>query len=378
MKLRQMEIVIYCDHLKVDIQETCKKYTTIKQWAYILHDKDDTGAHYHIYLNFHPHSCDTALVAKWFDLGYVAEDGEVRTGEQFIEKVKGRKTDMLLYLTHGNDSQKNKHQYSTDEVIANFDFVTEIEESKIIGDFEHYSYAQMLQYANGLSIVEKTKVLSQLKKLWELECLVASMDANREVDVVFITGKSGSGKTTYAKKLLESLGYDYCMSSNSNDLFQDYLGQRAFIFDDLRDWMLPFQDLIKVLDPYTKSSISSRFHNKIFTGKMIVITSSVPLTLWYKHKNQKTGEFFDLNEDFYQLYRRISCYVRVSDDYVFVYDEGVDENGKPIGLPMMYENDIPMKKRVLKSKFDFHGAFGKICTPVDIESELLKNKRKNS
>lgn len=70
MNLRQMEIVIYKEHLKVDIQETCKKYKTIKQWAYILHDKDDTGPHYHIYLNFSPSSCDSKMVAKWFNLGY--------------------------------------------------------------------------------------------------------------------------------------------------------------------------------------------------------------------------------------------------------------------------------------------------------------------
>ena len=37
-----MEIVTDADKLKVDIQETCMKYKTIKQWAYILHDKDDT------------------------------------------------------------------------------------------------------------------------------------------------------------------------------------------------------------------------------------------------------------------------------------------------------------------------------------------------
>ena len=99
MNLRQMEIVTDQDKLKVDIQATCMKYKTIKQWAYILHDKDDTRAHYHIYLNFNPSSADTKMVASWFDIP-----------ENFIEKVKGRKTDMLLYLTHGNESQKNKHQ----------------------------------------------------------------------------------------------------------------------------------------------------------------------------------------------------------------------------------------------------------------------------
>ena len=38
MVLRQMEIVTDAGKLKVDIQETCMNYKTIKQWAYILHD----------------------------------------------------------------------------------------------------------------------------------------------------------------------------------------------------------------------------------------------------------------------------------------------------------------------------------------------------
>ena len=78
MQLRQMEIVTDQDKLKVDIQETCMKYKTIKQWAYILHDKDDTRPHFHIYLNFGGSSADTKMVATWFEVP-----------ENFIEKVKG-------------------------------------------------------------------------------------------------------------------------------------------------------------------------------------------------------------------------------------------------------------------------------------------------
>ena len=159
MNLRQMEIVTDADKLSVDIQETCKKYKTIKQWAYILHDKCDTRPHYHIYLNFGKSSCDTEMVAEWF-----------KVAPNFIEKVKGRKTDMLLYLTHGNDSQKNKHQYSPTEVIANFDFEMEIENSKILGNFETYSYAQQLEYVNSLPVSEKATAFTKLEKLWKLHC----------------------------------------------------------------------------------------------------------------------------------------------------------------------------------------------------------------
>ncbi len=52
MQLKHYEIVTDVDKLKVDIQKVCMEHKTIKHWAYILHDKDDTRAHYHIYVNF--------------------------------------------------------------------------------------------------------------------------------------------------------------------------------------------------------------------------------------------------------------------------------------------------------------------------------------
>lgn len=354
MKLRQMEIVIYLPHLKVDIQQVFKEYKSIKQWAYILHDKDDTDPHYHIYLNFGT-GVDTALVAKWFKLAYTTETGEERTGEQFIEKVKGRKADMLMYLTHGNESQKNKHQYSTEEVVSNFDFESEIEASKIIGDFEHYTYAQMLQYANTLPIVDKTKALSQLKKLWELQCLCESLKADRQLEVVFIDGKTGTGKTTCGKKLLEGQGYDYCVSSSANDPFQEYLGQNGMILDDLRDTTFLFEDFLKITDNHTQSSVSSRFHNKIFIGKMLVITSSIPLKFWYREL------LYSKRDDVAQLYRRITCYVHVTADDIHVYDKGLDDKGDPVGLPMVFKNEFSSKQRERKNTFDYASAFSKFA-----------------
>lgn len=47
MQLKHYEIVTDADKLNVDIQKVCMEHTTIKHWAYILHDKDDTRPHYH-------------------------------------------------------------------------------------------------------------------------------------------------------------------------------------------------------------------------------------------------------------------------------------------------------------------------------------------
>jgi hypothetical protein len=368
MNLRQMEIVTDVDKLKVDLQATFMKYKTIKQWAYIIHDKDDTRPHYHIYLNFGT-SVGTKLVASWFNLGYTDADGVEHDGSQFIEKVKGRKTDVLLYLIHGNDSQLNKHQYSPSEVVSNFDFMTEVQMAKILGDFEHYSYAQQLAYVNTLPKTEKTKAFTQLKKFWELQCQLLSLNTDRHIQVMFVTGRGGTGKTFYAKRFLtESMNYDYCVSSSSNDPFQDYMGQKAIIFDDLRDKAFLFEDLLKILDNNTSSSVKSRFNNKVFNGEMIVITSSVPLALWYK-----TGVNKVTYDELPQLYRRISCYVVVTEKDVTVYNDGVDDLGKPRGVGRVFKNKVADFKSDDKPKFDFNNAFGKICDDVDIDDPFKNN-----
>lgn len=196
MLLKQYYVESRIEFFKEPVEDTLKKYKTIKQWAYILHDKDlGASPHYHIYLNFGNSSVDSKVVADWFGLQ-----------ESQIEKVKGRKTDALLYLTHGNDSQKNKYQYSPDEVHANFDFGSEIKAAQVLGDFEHFSYAKQLAFVNSLPVSEKSRFFNSLEKLWKLHCLCMSMQNDRKIEVVFIYGKGGSGKMYYAKKLFNNLG----------------------------------------------------------------------------------------------------------------------------------------------------------------------------
>ena len=62
MRKKHCEVVSNVSHLKVDIQAVIRSKKSIKQWAYILHDKDDTEPHYHIYLNFGKTSVEFADV----------------------------------------------------------------------------------------------------------------------------------------------------------------------------------------------------------------------------------------------------------------------------------------------------------------------------
>lgn len=369
MNLKMCEISTDVDKLKVDLQATFMKYTTIKKWAYIIHDKDDTRPHYHIALHFGGASVDTKQVAEWFQLGYVDKDGNEQTGEQFVERVKCKRwSGVVTYLVHGQDSQKNKYQYPISEVHANFNIETEIANEKILGNFEQYSYAQQLQYVNSLPLSEKAQAFSKLRKLWELQCQILTLNTDRQIQVVFITGKGGTGKTYYAKKLLASQGYDFCVSSSSNDPFQDYMGQKSIILDDMRDTAFEFEDLLKLLDNNTSSSVKSRFSNKVFNGEMIVITSSVPLIFWYKQLQ------YDKNDTLQQLYRRISCYVVVTETEITVYDNGLDKYGKPHGLGQVFKNELAEKKKESKPKIDFKSMFGKICQSFDDGENIFKSQ----
>lgn len=351
MRLKQYEVVSRVEFLKEPIGDIVRRYRTIKKYAYILHDKDpDTAPHYHIYLNFGKSGIESALVAQWFGLQ-----------ESQVNRVQGRATDMLQYLTHSNESQKNKYQYSPSEVIANFDFEEEIRKSKIIGDFKNYSYAQQLKYIDTLPVSEKKTAFNSLETLWKLHCKVLTLDPDRSIEVMFIHGKPGTGKTYYAKKFAKSRGYDCCISSSSNDPWQDYLGQKCMILDDMRDKTFEFEDFLKITDNNTSSSVQARYGNKVFNGELIIITSSVPLSHWYKYL------IFNNSESLKQLYRRISAYIEITEKEVRVY-EALDDAGRPAGFPTYYRNElVDIKKKPPNRKTDFGKAFGEICEEVPIE-----------
>ncbi|MBQ9069922.1 MAG: hypothetical protein IJY23_01065 [Clostridia bacterium] len=354
MKLKQYEVTSRVEFFSEPIGDILRRYRTIKKYAYILHDKDpDTAPHYHIYLNFGNSGVDSKIVAQWFGLQ-----------ESQVNKIQGRATDMLQYLTHSNESQKNKYQYSPSEVIANFDFEEEIKRSKILGNFKEYSYAQQLEYVDSLPVAEKVTAFNKLKKLWELRCEVLMLNPERDIEVMFIYGKSGTGKTTNAKQFARSRGFDFYVSSSSNDPLQDYRGQKCIILDDARDSTFEFEDWLKLTDNNTASSVKSKYYNKVLMCNLIIITSSVPLSFWFRYM------LYNKSEDLKQFYRRISAYVEITDSDVSVY-ESIDSRGRPSGFPKMYHNRVAeLKAQPKKKKTDFGKAFGAICDEIPIEQVI--------
>lgn len=328
MKLKICEVVLYQERFeKIDtIVDVCNLYKRIKDYAVILHDKEDVKPHYHLMLRF-TDSFDTDKLLEWFD----CRDNQ-------IEKIKGRFADALAYLTHSNSP--DKYQYALEEVKSNFDFN---KESKTLakkkelerlllavadGEIKPYQFGEKIEDIMYIKNDRKFEIAYEkyLKKQYNT--------ISRNINVIFITGGTGLGKTTLGKKWCEDKNKSYVLSSSDNDVMQDYRGQDVLILDDLRDSSFKFNDLLKLLDNHINSSVTSRYKNKVFVGDTIIVTSSVGIFDWYNGMISR-GMFDDVK----QLYRRISLYIRLHGNLMTLstidYDKFELKNSHTMRNPIM-------------------------------------------
>ncbi len=364
---KHCEYVQQIKHLKVqlnEIEDIIERHKTIKEWAYIIHDKDvdkngnPKEPHIHLYLNFGKSGASFETVAKWF-----------KDEPQYVCKVKGRKGDMLMYLTHQN--APDKYQYDIKSVISNFDIDKAIVEDRalyalidsidnILFDFvkEKITYAQAqkglqeikMSCTDHMVLDSWMSAFDKVQKLWKQQCII-STKGKRDMQIIFIHGDSGSGKSTYAemyaKMLCDKKGYrDFARSSASNDILQDYMGEDILILDDYRDVdemtgkSENLTDTLKMLDPHYASSSKSRYTNKTFRGKLVIITSTKDPLLWFEGTKEQRWQFF----------RRISMLIEINKDTVTEYQERNEERGVPFLCGFKHDGAY-IEKADIKSRF---------------------------
>lgn len=316
MKLKICEICQQEQYLtKAKIEEgVCKN--AVKRYAFILHNKDTytkedektdpthkegmlKPPHWHICLQFKD-SQDTKYIAKWFGID-----------EQYVSKSKsGHYEDMLLYLVHKNTHEK--YQYDVEEVTSNFDYkkfidnngvmVSRLQEitdgivDGIIREFNYFDYITPYEYQ---------KYKGEITKAYEYR-RDAIYNGDRELEVIYITGRSGCGKTTLAKHIAKENKYSFYVSGSANDPLDGYKGQDCLILDDLRANTMKFSDFIKMIDNNTDSKVKSRYYNKSLTEcKLIIITSVYDMKAFYNNI------FQERDEPLLQFKRRCKTFIEV-------------------------------------------------------------------
>lgn len=376
MKLKHYWFSVTEEYLKnndIKIIDVLQSYRSIKKWAYILHDKDNytkydelenpehkAGTHkpnhVHVYCNFGENSIDHKLFASWFKIN-----------EHSVKKILTTASNCLLYFVHGTTEaiEQGKFQYNWSEVKHSPNWNPEVftEEERFnlgIGNFKEYSYKEQIDRVHAIKDVTlRIKMQKKLDDAFMTELKYRATFIDRFIQVMFVTGDSGTGKTTFARQFIEKLNYfdivpkeywektsksedkdkpfrhlDYGISGASNDAFENYKGQDVYILDDMRDDSFGFTDLLKFLDNHTNSPVKARYNNKCFYGVLLVITSKQKLSEWYKGEDKKKLDKATLK----QLYRRISNYVIVKDKHIYLYNQ-LDDNGEPTGTYNIIKNN---------------------------------------
>lgn len=269
---------------------------------------------------------------------------------QYLEKAKSGRygyDNLLSYLVHAKD--KSKFQYKPDDVFtllgenytslynrkmetwARGRATKEVKETNLSVDFliseilsGHINKSQILLTDKYYKVYahHKRKINDALETRGEnksYQAISALEKGEFKKSIIFITANSGKGKTVFSKKLIDILqstakkytnnSWEYCLTASTN-AFDEYNGQDILFLDDIRGDSLTVSDWLKLLDPFTISPISARYHNKMGAAKVIIITST-----------KQPAEFFKIakgnyDEDLGQFFRRIDYLINIQNDYI--------------------------------------------------------------
>lgn len=313
---RSCEIVNQLEYMSHEAVEAGLDHNAVKDYAYILHDKDvqpdGTAAapHWHIMIRF-KNPVPTESLCAWFNIK-----------PNHIEKIKGSFGDAVAYLTHKN--RPEKHQYLDEEIKSNYDFAVEVEKAlskkkaserkEEIIELIRSGVVREYNYTEYISAVEYDKFKRAIDNAFTYRRdSLKSLD--RHMTVIYIYGSSGTGKTTYAKKLATDKGFSCYISSGSNDPLDGYKGQDCLILDDIRPGDFLLSDFLKILDNNTQSTVKSRYKNKLLECQYLIVTTSHDIPA-----------FFDLllgsgGESVKQMERRCTLKIQMSTSTMttFVY-----------------------------------------------------------
>lgn len=300
------------------------------EYIAVKHDKDESKApHFHIFVKLDD--------ARSFD--DIARQCDIK--KQYVQKIEKGWRNALAYAFHLTESAKNdgKYKYNETAVIR----TKQVDVSAIFAKNEEYEELKIreeelkqLIFKYGECEISKKELLAKMtandynkhalliKRMREYRLMKVR---DRDMQVLYICGASGSGKTTVAKYFARVFAYDYFVSGSGKDVLDGYDKEECIILDDLRADAFTKAELFKLTDNNTNSSVKSRYNNKdISYCKLMIITSiKTPHALY----NWEDG---DKDETFKQFARRLNnTFVYIHDNgdvWKCIYEEPSNPNGR--------------------------------------------------
>lgn len=304
----------------------------IQDWYFAYHDKDidENGKlkkyHVHIFVKGRDVIPSSAIESLF------------GCKNNFINKLDGRYYTAIQYLIHHSAKDQNKYQYPITIVFCkNNDYKNRISDADDKSDDLIYKFNDPLDYClcrqesgkrpiaddvaqlcdwGNKNLACYNELLRQFPSMktavitsWSyyLDELAIKKGGSKTMNVIWLTGETGSCKTTYAKILAYKHfePYEVFISSGSNDLLDSYNGEKCIIFDEFRGSELSYNDLLKFLDLNTSSKVKSRYFNKSIARCEVLLITSVktPMQCYNAMMEKDKQKNIDSEQ---QLYRRCS------------------------------------------------------------------------
>lgn len=299
-----------------------------ERYAGILHDKDiGEEDHVHVFMHF-KNSRERKAVAKALNIA-----------PQYIESWDNGISNGFAYLTHRTKNAENDYQYAATEVTANFDYINWLEKfeakhkkkNKIDSRRNEIEHLLDCLYVGILTREEVEKQLSgseyaknnkKIEDVWtkRLQNLAEERMKQRkaegqQVEVIWIYGEAGTGKTRFAKEQAAKRNTPYFITGSSRDPFQRYNGEDVIIYDEARPPDIRFSDLLKLLDPYGEDvSAPSRYYDKAICAAVYFITTPYSPSEFYQ--NIVGDGWVTQTDGFDQLLRRLSLVLHMTEETI--------------------------------------------------------------
>lgn len=371
MKARVMNIMQYVRHpqsgavlLTEDKIKDALAHRSIKQWAYILHDKDPVPPktpeeaqdaprlkppHWHIVIQ-----CANAVpidsVAKWFGIE-----------PQYVEVPKGQGAflDCVQYLTHEAEEQARagKHRYDDAEVHANFDFRKEVDalierRAKYGGAAARQSAKRMYRHLIYTGKMTLRELCADNPEVYEedyrtldtLRMKYISTQAPMPSTRInyYVCGKGGIGKGLICKALARALYPDI---KDDEDIFfevgakgvpfEGYDGQPVVIWNDRRaiDLLMELggrENVFNLFDTHpTRQSQNVKYSSVCLINAVNIVNS---VESYKEFLDGLAGQYVDKYgnamqaEDKSQSYRRFPFIIPIHEsDFDLLMNRGVFE-----------------------------------------------------
>ena len=107
------------------------------------------------------------------------------------------------------------------------------------------------------------------------------MKENRELEITYLFGKTGTGKTSSLYKKYDAVNICRITNYNANGIkFDQYSNQDVLVFEEFRS-QIPIADMLSYLDTYPLM-LPARYSDKVACYTKVYLLSNIPLNMQYQ------------------------------------------------------------------------------------------------